>query len=329
MPDEDIGIAITPGAALRGVDPLSLVGDSGTVFVVFDGAPGPTGFLWMVRAADFHFEAHGSAEYFALTRNGSTARVEAPAGTPFKHLMVAVTWAPESISVEVVARVEGPEPPGPNFRDRAEVATPATHVPNRIIGWLRRQVSTPTLTYPDEAAFRATVTWVLRFLQDILTSGGGQSVLWDIQREGAKIVSRRPKRETDCQAWANAVLFSVAAARNLTVAPGVAAAGGAMDFLITAPLANGATAKACVEFKLAHAADLAHGVTVQLPAYMRASACDFGVFLILNFSCAEFPDPADIVEVKMEVERVRMEAGHHSIHVVIIDCSLPLPPSKA
>jgi hypothetical protein len=39
----------------------------------------------------------------------------------------------------------------------------------------------------------------------------------------------------------------------------------------------------CLEFKVAHAPDLAHGIEKQLPEYMARRATDFGVFGVLSF----------------------------------------------
>lgn len=71
--------------------------------------------------------------------------------------------------------------------------------------------------------------------------------------------------------------------KNLQVIPEYPIGSGQLNFLISGHTSEGQIVNICLEFKLAHATDLAHGIAQQLPEYMARRATDFGINLFADF----------------------------------------------
>jgi hypothetical protein len=88
---------------------------------------------------------------------------------------------------------------------------------------------------------------------------------WDVQYEEQKIVCRKPKREADIHPLIQMLLYDRDVLKALEVTPEYPTGGGRLDFLVSGRTTTGEIVRVCVEFKLAHASDLAHGLKTQLP----------------------------------------------------------------
>ena len=162
---------------------------------------------------------------------------------------------------------------------------------------------------------------------------------WNIQYEGNRVISRTPKHEPDIHPQIR--LQDLDIQKGLQVTPEYPAGAGRLDFLLSGKTDGGQIINVCLEFKLAHAADLGHGILAQLPEYMARRATDFGIYCVLDFG-QEYPFDANQFAVldfrNLKSEDVRLDfilsiaaphSGHHYLRPLIFDLSRKTSPSKS
>ena len=218
------------------------------------------------------------------------------------------------------------------IRRRTKVLkTPVTFPPYSLINWARAESIAPIITYRSIENFNEVVISSLQSIQDKVSTLGLSNPFWDITYDGAKIISKKPKREIDIHPTIHALLFDVALAKNLQISPEYPIAGGQLDFLVSGTLNNGSPVNACIEFKHAHSGDLLHGLLDQLPAYMRAKGCDFGLYCVMYFKGEDFPEPNDFDLNKLEIllDGNRLSAGYSNIRIIILNFSHKKTPSQS
>ena len=71
---------------------------------------------------------------------------------------------------------------------------------------------------------------------------------------------------------------------------------------------------------------LEHGLTNQLPEYMRAIDADYGIYLGLWYKCEAFDQPKES-ETDLGIRLMKMRPLTN-IHVELFKLSLPQSPSK-
>ena len=153
---------------------------------------------------------------------------------------------------------------------------------------------------------------------------------WDIIREGNKIVKRLPKSEPHVQPTIRGLLSDIALAKNLEIYPEHPIASGNLDFYFSGTLTSGKSVGVCVEFKNAHSTRLEDGLISQLPTYMRAKGCDYGVFCVMNYKGKYFDEPSKYERDLFEshLKSIPLIEGLRNIRVCIFDFSIPVTPSK-
>src|SRR5262249_24424935 len=110
----------------------------------------------------------------------------------------------------------------------------------------------------------------------------------------------------------------------IEVTPEYTVSGGRLDFLFTGLLADNQRVYACVEFKHAHSRDLLHGLTHQLPAYMRGKGCDFGLYCVLYFRGGDFAAPAQYSADALQLHLVNSAEAAGIFNVDICSATLRL-----
>jgi hypothetical protein len=160
---------------------------------------------------------------------------------------------------------------------------------------------------------------------------------WDLQYSGNTIVSRKPKRETDIHPQIRLLLYDFELLKNMQVVPEYPIGSGRLDFLISGHAANVGNVNVCLEFKLAHATDLAHGIQKQPPEYMARRATDFGIFYVLSFgedypaNTSQFELPP-IQTANHNLDSILPIAASHTglpyLTGLILDLSMRPTPSK-
>lgn len=109
------------------------------------------------------------------------------------------------------------------------------------------------------------------------------------------------------------------------------AATGQLDFLVSKTIDNNVLVKVPVELKLARYPDISNiedGINAQLPIYMKALNCNYGVFIVLWFKNNEFNYPNkynSIAELDTHIKNIK---SNNRIMDMIIDCTKPTNPSK-
>ena len=96
----------------------------------------------------------------------------------------------------------------------------------------------------------------------------------------------------------------------MQVVPEYSIGSGRLDFMISGHAAGVGIVNVCVEFKLAHAIDLAHGIQKQLPEYMARRTTDFGIFCVLSFG-KEYPANTS------QFELPSIETANHDLDVIL------------
>ncbi len=271
--------------------------------------------IFRMEAEQYHLELGLADGAFYLTRNGNTARQPFMLD-PKKLQSFIAYWGPTILLVDVNGSLH-------------EVETAPTLPPNSLVRWAREQNILPQKNYDDELQLHNVVLAGLQGLQDKVESAGTQKAFWDFTYEGKAIRSRTPKNESAIQPTIHALLFDLANAKGLDIERETAAGGGALDFLYLGAMKAGGVGKVCVELKHAHAANLDHGLVVQLPAYMEAKACSYGIYCVLYFRGNHFDKPPeDRISVVEDLEKKAREAGlANSVRIVVLDFGFKDPPS--
>ncbi len=163
--------------------------------------------------------------------------------------------------------------------------------PASLFRWAREQALIQTTEYASEAEFVSRVHSGLASLQDKVDAMHNRDIFWDIEYQGRRLASRRPKRETDLHGVIHALLSDHFFLSSIDVIPEVKTGAGDLDFLFVGAVQGQGLAKVCAEFKLAHSPRLLHGIESQLPAYMRAQKTDNGTYCILDYRGSWFEEP--------------------------------------
>lgn len=333
----DVIIDITP--QIRGhVTPRDLIEANGTLTFWIESSQfgEKAGYLFKVSCPDYYLEAGFTKTSFYIARNNQ--KLEMPL-EPYKqsgYVNCYAIWQPTELSLLILdksydkAVSSGADAINEIEKRKKILRTPPTLPPNSLIDWARRKAIAPTITYDSLSHFYQEVAFALQSIPDKIATVGMYNAFWDITYEGSRIVLRKPKREPDILPIIHGLLFDIATAKNFQVSPEHQIGGGQLDFLISGCLKTGEIANVCVEFKHAHSSDLEDGLLKQLPAYMRAKGCNFGLYCVMFFKGPYFTEPRkhDLRNIDLFLNGLASSAGLSNIRILIFDLSRPKPPSQ-
>ena len=188
---------------------------------------------------------------------------------------------------------------GPNIS--TSVAIPPRAAPPSLMKWARQQSLIPVVSYSTAADFVARVHSGLSLAQDKIDAMPNRNVFWDFEYSGRRIVARRPKKEADLHGAIHALLSDQFFLSSIEVLPEVRTGVGDLDFMFVGSVDGSGPCIVCAEFKLAHSADLYHGIERQLPAYMENQRTETGTYCILDFRGRWFDEP-NIEDLAMHVK---------------------------
>jgi len=333
----DVIIDITP--QIRGyVTPRDLIEANGTLEFWIDSSQfgEKTGYLFKVVSPDYYLEAGFTETKFYIARNDQRLEMSIEPYEQAGYANCYAIWQPTELSLLILdksynkAVSSGADAINEIEKRKKILRTPPTLPPNSLIAWARRKAIAPTITYNSLPHFYQEVTFALQSIPDKVATVGMYNAFWDITYEGSRIVSRKPKREPDILPTIHGLLFDIATAKNFQVSPEYRIRGGRLDFLISGSLKTGEIANVCVEFKHAHSPDLEDGLLKQLPAYMRAKGCDFGLYYVMFFKGPYFTEPRkyDLRNIDLFLNGLANSAGLSNIRILIFDLSHPKPPSQ-
>ncbi len=334
----DVIIDIAP--QLRGrVTPRDLIEANGTLTFWINYSQlgvGKQGRLFKVSTDKYYLEVGFTESSFYITRNDRKLELPFPAQTE-GYVNCYAIWQPtklnllmldksydEAISAGADAMIE--------VENRTkEVKTPPTLPPNSLITWARKELIVPVTIYASFNDFCQEVVLALQSIPDKAKTAIIYNAFWDITYKGSfEIAPRKPKREPDIVAIIHSSLFDVATAKNFQISPQYLLGGGKLDFLISGPLKSGEIANVCVEFKHAHSSKLRDGLLKQLPTYMQAKGCDFGIYCVMFFKGQFFEKPKkyDFDSLDSYLKNLAGSVGLSNIRILVFDLSYPIPPSK-
>ena len=170
----------------------------------------------------------------------------------------------------------------------------------------------------------ATVLDCLHLCEEDIRRFGAERFVW--QKNGA---SDRPLDEPEISRFVASFLASYGAARNFDVSCEPVSGGGNVDFWIVAPVANAGLARVAIEAKKADSGNLAHGFSVQLPAYMSRLRAQHGVYLVYWLKSPCYPRPSHDSYPELEIDILHPLSRPPGIRSVGLDLSRTASPSCA
>ncbi len=188
--DQPREIVVELAPALRGrLGMLDLIGPAATAHVVCDYDGLTPGRLFLVQGPNYHLECRVRDDCLELVRNGKQAEV------PLAHLssrtgsfITTILWSPEKLLLTINDQ-EG--------KREDSCSTSPSFPPHAIREWARRQALTPNVKYESEQILYEEVLNQLQHLRDRIVDANAINGFWNITYDGNKIVSRKPKHETE------------------------------------------------------------------------------------------------------------------------------------
>jgi hypothetical protein len=298
--------------------------------------------IFHLAAPGFHFEFRIENGNVVFERNGIKAIAQSD---PKKvgDWLVIVTWSPTILGACCTFMEPNP------IAVPAFVETPRTLAPRALIQHAKTLKLTVSNYFSTSEDFREAAHHVIRDLISDIELSGGHEALWDKAYSGAKRVSMLPKRETDIHSLIAWHLCDWAELRGVQVVPEAETAVGRLDFALQARIGESGQETFCVEFKHAHARDLAHGLEVQLPAYMDRLRAKYGAYVLLWYQGSEFKRPGrrainsiakhwNIADNPASTDKDNLtntlglrssKTDLNCIRVFALDATAPVPASKA
>lgn len=338
---DDVSVEIAPNL-LGHITPRGLIEPKGTLEfrTNYSKLVGPnSAFFCRLASKNYLLEIGHDATHFYIMRNSDKLEMPLrPIKTMAGNAHMFATWALTELSLTIVddtyyaiaSKLSEEEKSKEIEKRRAALATLPTIPPNSLLLWARKQAILETIAYESYDSFYGTVASSLEAITDPVSNLGSVNSFWDIAYQASRIIGRRPKRETDIHPTIHNLLFYLAIAKNLEIYREHPISGGRLDFLISGHLLTGENVSVCIEFKYAHSKDLFDGLLKQLPAYMKAKGCNFGIYCVPYFKGPYFEEPKeyDLLGARMILEKQKRAAGLKDIRILMFDLSMPQPPSK-
>ncbi len=213
---------------------------------------------------------------------------------------------------------------------KKEVITPPTYPTHNLIKWAKERNIIQQHFYDSHEDFFEVVIDSLQSIQTKVEELGVVNPFWNIVYQGNKIEKRTPKTETDVLPTLNALLYDIALAKNYEIYPEHQIASGNLDFYLRGTLKTGKKVDVCVEFKNAHSQRLLQGALKQLPAYMKAKNCKYGIYCVLFYKGKYFNEPKeyDFHKIEIVLNNALYMNGLSNVRLIMFTFSQPISPSK-
>jgi hypothetical protein len=321
------------------IAPLDFMYASGSIYLRIaysEVGQGKEGILFRVSFPNYLFEAGFTSTETYFQRNQYRTSLQfGKASNAYDRMNCYLIWDPTMLKVIVLdpsygmAISSGSDSNEEIAKRSKTVITPPTIPPNYILEWARKLNILPVKIYDTIEDFYQSVLMSIQSIQDKIQSTNMYNAFWDFSYRGSTVVSRHPKREPDISSSVHGLLFDLSSVRSFQIYPEHLLAGGKLDFLVSSNLKNGESANVCIEFKHAHSSQLEHGLTKQLPTYMRAKACNFGIYCILYFKGEYFDKPHEsIPDMEFRLKNLIPASAYPDINIVTLNLSHPVPPSR-
>ena len=260
--------------------------------------------LFHIATEDFWFNLGFKDGYLFMQRNEFVLRMEPSFLEKLPgNKVVSASWTMNWLNF--LLGPIGHE--GPSIFERLEIEP--RPVPLSLFRWARQQSLIPVEQFESENHFLSRVHESLQSLQDKVDEMANPNVFWDFEYKGKRIVSRRPKKETDLHPIIQGLLSDQLFLSSIELSTEYQSGVGNLDFMFMGSLRDKRIAKICAEFKSLHSKDLLHGLEYQLPAYMKNKKVEHGTYCVLDFRGEWFNQPdVDDEMLSAELGRARRRA---------------------
>lgn len=275
--------------------------------------------LFKLSFPGYELEARCREGIVFVRRNGLYQHSEQVRGR--ERLHVAIQWNVDSIGCGIAPWTGNWSAMNQHMR---AVRTPYTTPPLELHRMLRANNLLVGEAYKSADDVFATVLDCLHLSEEDIRRFGGERFVW-----GKNGDSGRPFDEPEISRFVASFLASYGAARNFDVSCEAVAGSGNIDFWITAPVINAGLAKVAIEAKKAENSNLAHGFSVQLPAYMTRLRAQHGVFLVYWLKSPDYQHPSHASYPELEIEVLHPLPRTPRVRSVCIDLSRAPSPSRA
>jgi hypothetical protein len=242
-----------------------------------------SGIFFKLAQNDFNFTLWGDAGIIVLQRGSDQIRITPDLNSEPDIRQITATWSPTQL--RLFCPVQGDQ-------GLSTKTTSFTLPPISLIQYARLNNLLPTVSFSSTEALRQTVYETLAHFQSQIPQLGAYNAFWDEHHVGRKKGQPVPKKETDIHPTLHLLLSEWALMRSIEVIPENKIAVGRIDLCFVGHVADKGPVSICVEVKHAHADDLMHGLTVQLPAYMRQKHAQYGAFVTLWYKGEWFSKPS-------------------------------------
>jgi hypothetical protein len=314
---EHEGTSLRIHSVCGGISPTQLLSNQATFSI--NVTPGSQGELFALEAPEYRIAAVLTKDAVQLRRNGHV--VTKAIGSAKESVLILGAWNPRRMQVAVVLDAQDSE----SNDACASLDTEPTFVPISTLKWARRFSLTPRRSYGSVQDFVSVLSEAFRQVERKIRDSNSVRIYWEQSSDDNKRLVPRPEPQVMTNISALLDDHSLLAGYQLIRESGAGL--GRLDLRAVAPLANGTTASICIEGKHAHADAIEHGITDQLPEYMRRTSADFGIYLVLWFKCHAYDQPATTsLDLSLTLHKVR---PLKNMSVEVLNLGLPEAPSDA
>jgi hypothetical protein len=274
----------------QGVTRISLIRPTCTATMIGPCKPLPPSYshiYFLVQAEEYLlvFGRKGNRYFFQRNAVCVSLPIPPPRAIKAEEIAIAVVWRLDEIGITgyLASNERKREKPDWEAKSRDWKETTPTVPPNSLYVWARKRLLISERTYTRPGEVFNVVIDALQALNEDISITSDLAGFWDEQRDGNKVVKLIPKREPIITRHIESRLRDITLQKNIDIMREVEIGNSKLDLLFSAPLADGSTVRVCVEVKKAHASDLAHGLSIQLPEYMRRLGTDYGVYCVIYF----------------------------------------------
>lgn len=299
--------------------------------------------LFSLTSSDYALELRFEKGNIILKRNEYQTSISAEVSLEPPYRKILVSWTPTFLQVGWGFKGCDPD------KYKSSIITSMTIPPKSIIKYAKEMKLLPSFAFSSSEDLRNSVYEALSNLQDVIRNRGAYDLFWDFPHDGKKLGVPVPKREINIHNAIPLLLDEWALLRAIEIIPENKTGIGNIDFSFLGTVEGIGPESVCVEVKFAHAADLIHGLEVQLPEYMKIKSAKYGAYVVFWFKGDWFNKPT-VNTIRRIEERIGFVGDDmspdlsrfdfaipslalsnpalHNIWIFIINVTKPTPASK-
>jgi hypothetical protein len=237
-------------------------------------SPGTNGLFFEYKSPTFFTNLSSENGEVIFKRNNFTAKSKIKACKT--HFQILISWCERRF--QLVVMCDGDI--GSN-EDCITIETGSIYVPAADLRWARTYNLLPKKVFSSKEDFLGSIIESLQHANIKIRDSNSVKTFWDRDRSGERKDKLIPKLEPESVSAIVSLLQDFSLVGGYEIISESAASSGKLDLLIIGSVKGVGLIKICIEAKNAHSPDLEHGVTDQLPEYMRARDAEYGIYLVL------------------------------------------------